>query len=229
MKKKKLLVIFRGINTEYYSNSTITGEKIKNFLSTTNLGSENFKILLPGRLTRWKGQEMFIQSLNLLRTQYGKENFQAIILGSHQGRKVYYKKLLSMVEKYQLSKKIIFLQHFKEIPVVYYISDVVVSPSIEPEAFGRVAVESQSMEKPILASDLGGSKETIIHGKSGFLFKNNNINSLAEHLNSFMEMDKSKLQSIGNEGRKNVLKKFDVEKMCYSTFVEYQKLIKQKK
>tara|TARA_Y100000590_G_scaffold46206_1_gene49023 strand:+ start:9240 stop:10403 length:1164 start_codon:yes stop_codon:yes gene_type:complete len=227
--KKKLLVIFRGINTEYYSNSTITGEKIKNFLSTTNLGSENFKILLPGRLTRWKGQEMFIQSLNLLRTQYGKENFQAIILGSHQGRKVYYKKLLSMVEKYQLSKKIIFLQHFKEIPVVYYISDVVVSPSIEPEAFGRVAVESQSMEKPILASDLGGSKETIIHGKSGFLFKNNNINSLAEHLNSFMEMDKSKLQSIGNEGRKNVLKKFDVEKMCYSTFVEYQKLIKQKK
>ena len=227
--KKKLVVIFRGINTEYYSNSTITDEKTQKIFLTLNLSSETFKILLPGRLTRWKGQEMFIESLNMLRTKYGKENFQAIILGSHQGRKVYYKKLLSMMEKYQLNKKIIFLPHFKETPVIYYISDVVVSSSIEPEAFGRVAVEAQSMEKPILASDLGGSRETIIDGKSGFLFKNNNTQSLAEHLNSLMEIDKSKLQSIGNEGRKNVLRKFDVEKMCYSTFVEYQKLIKQKK
>ena len=224
--KRKLLVIFRGINTEYYSNSTITDEKIKNFLSSSILSSETFKILLPGRLTRWKGQEMFIESLNLLRTQYSKENFQAIILGSHQGRKVYYKKLISTAEKYQLNKKIIFLPHFKDLPVLYYISDLVVSSSIEPEAFGRVAVEAQSMEKPILASDLGGSKETVIDGKSGFLFKNNDSNNLAQHLNNIMEMDKSKLQSIGNEGRKNVLKKFDVEKMCYSTFLEYKKLIK---
>ena len=85
------------------------------------------------------------------------------------------------------------------------------------------------MEKPILASDLGGSKETIINGKSGFLFKNGNPDSLAEHLNNIIEMDKDKLQSIGNEGRKNILIKFDVEKMCQSTFTEYQKLIKQKK
>ena len=227
--KKKLVVIFRGINTEYYSNVSIAHEKINKFFSQFNLSSETFKILLPGRLTRWKGQEMFIESLSLLKTKYNKENFQAIILGSHQGRNVYYKKLLSMVEKNRLSKNVIFLSYFKELPVVYYVADVIVSSSIEPEAFGRVAVEAQSMEKPILASDLGGSKETVIDGKSGFLFKNNNTNSLAEHLNSIIEMDKSKLQSIGNEGRKNVLKKFDVEKMCHSTFAEYQKLISYKK
>ncbi len=225
--KKKLLVIFRGINTEYYSNSNITDDKIKEFSTKFNISSENFKILLPGRLTRWKGQEMFIEALNLLRKEYGIENFQAVILGSHQGRKVYYKKLLSMVERYQLNKKIIFLTHFKEIPIIYYLSDLVVSSSIEPEAFGRVSVEAQSMQKPILASDLGGSKETIMDGKSGFLFKNNNIKSLAENLHKLMVMDKSELQSIGNEGRKNVLKKFDVEKMCYSTFIEYQKLFKK--
>ena len=114
-------------------------------------------------------------------------------------------------------------------PVFYYAIDVVVSSSIEPEAFGRVAVEAQAMQKPILASDLGGSKETVIDGKTGFLFKNNNPDSLAEHLNNIINMDKDKLQSIGNEGRKNVLKKFDVEKMCHSTFSEYQKLVKRKK
>tara|TARA_B100000586_G_scaffold57212_1_gene39173 strand:- start:373 stop:1521 length:1149 start_codon:yes stop_codon:yes gene_type:complete len=224
--KKKLLVIFRGINTEYFDNSNITNEKVQKLCSFLNLNSEKFKILLPGRLTRWKGQEMFIESLNLLKSKHNKENFQAIILGSHQGRKVYFKKLISMVEKYKLNQDVFFLEHYKEMPVVYYISDTVVSSSIEPEAFGRISVEAQAMRRPILASDHGGSKETIIEGKSGFLFKNNNPESLAENLNKLMETDKDKLQSIGNEGRKNVLRKFDVEKMCYSTFLEYKKLIK---
>ena len=82
------------------------------------------------------------------------------------------------------------------------------------------------MQKPIIASNLGGSKETIVDGKTGFLFKNGNSDSLAKHLNSVIEMDKDKLQSIGNEGRKKILLKFDVEKMCQSTFAEYKKLLK---
>ena len=225
-KKKRLLVIFRGINTEYFDNSNITSDKVKNFYSSIKISSENFKILLPGRLTRWKGQEMFIEALGILKNKYNKENFQAIILGSHQGRKVYFKKLISLVEKHKLKDKFFFLQHVKEMPVAYYISDVVVSASIEPEAFGRISVEAQSMRRPILASNHGGSTETIVNGKSGFLFNNNNSESLAENLNNLMEMDKDKLQSIGNEGRKNILKKFDVEQMCYSTFLEYKKLIK---
>ena len=196
------------------------------FYSSLNLSSERFKILLPGRLTRWKGQEIFIESLNLLKTKYNKENFQAIILGSHQGRKVYFKKLISAVERHKLKKEVFFIEHLKEMPVAYYVSDVVVSSSIEPEAFGRVSVEAQAMRRPILASNHGGSKETIVDGKSGFFFENNNPESLAENLNKLMEMDKDKLQSIGNEGRKNILKKFDVEKMCYSTFLEYKKLVK---
>ncbi len=224
--KKRLLVIFRGINTEYFDNSNITNDKVQNVYSTLNLSSEKFKILLPGRLTRWKGQEMFIESLNLLKKKYKKENFQGIILGSHQGRTVYFKKLISLIEKYGLKRDIIFIKHIKEMPVAYYVSDIVVSSSIEPEAFGRISVEAQAMRRPILASNHGGSKETIVNGKSGFLFDNNNPESLAENLNKLMEMDKDKLQSIGNEGRKNILKKFDVEQMCYSTFLEYKKLIK---
>ena len=224
--QKRLLVIFRGINTEYFDNSNITNEKVKSFKSLVNFNTEKFKILLPGRLTRWKGQEMFIESLKLLKTKYRKENFQAIILGSHQGRSVYFKKLVSLIEKYNLKNNIFFLQHAKEMPVAYYISDVVVSSSIEPEAFGRISVEAQAMRRPILASDHGGSKETIVNGKSGFLFENEKPEALAENLNKLMEMDKDKLQSIGNEGRKNILKKFDVEQMCNSTFIEYKKLIK---
>ena len=227
--KKKLLVIFRGINTEYYSKSSISDEKVEKFNSVLKLQNETFKILLPGRLTKWKGQEMFLASLSLLKTKYYKTNFKGIILGSHQGRKVYFKKLLAMVEQYRLKDNVVFLNFCEDMPIAYYSSDVVVSASIEPEAFGRVAVEAQAMQRPILASDLGGSKETIVNGKSGILFKNGNPDSLAENLNNIIEMDKDKLQSIGNEGRKNILIKFDVEKMCQSTFTEYQKLLKQKK
>ena len=111
-------------------------------------------------------------------------------------------------------------------PSAYALSDLVVSSSIEPEAFGRVSVEAQAMEKVIVASDIGGSKETILNEKSGFLYKSDDPRELAKTLNRVMDLDKETLNSIGIEGRKNVIKKFDVEKMCHTTFSEYQKLLK---
>ena len=110
-------------------------------------------------------------------------------------------------------------------PLAYSLADVVVSASIEPEAFGRVSVEAQAMGKPIIASDLGGSKETILKGKSGFLYKHDDPRQLAKVLNTVIELDQDTLNSIGNEGRKNVSKKFDVEAMCDSTLREYKKLL----
>ena len=111
-------------------------------------------------------------------------------------------------------------------PLAYAISDIVVSSSVEPEAFGRVAVEAQAMQKPIVASNIGGSLETILEKKSGFLYKYDDPRELAKTLNSVMELDKDSLNLIGIEGRKNVSKKFDVEKMCQTTFTEYKKLLK---
>ena len=110
-------------------------------------------------------------------------------------------------------------------PLAYSLADVVVSTSIEPEAFGRVAVESQSMGKPIIASDIGGSKETILNKKSGFLYKHDDARQLAKTLHTVIELDQDSLKSMGNEGRKNITKKFDVEAMCDSTLREYKKLL----
>ena len=157
---------------------------------------------------------------------YNITNFQALILGSDQGRKVYKKKLINLVERYNLNKKIKFISHCKEMPLAYSISDVVVSASIEPEAFGRVSVEAQSMGKIIVASDIGGSKETIINKKSGFLYKHDDPRELAKILNTVMQLSQEELKSMGNEGRKNITKKFDVETMCQSNLKEYKRLIK---
>ena len=91
--------------------------------------------------------KLFIEAINILIEDYNKSNFQAIILGSDQGRNVYSKKLFSLVERYQLNKRVKFVPYCKEMPIAYSISDIVVSSSVEPEAFGRVAVEAQGNGK----------------------------------------------------------------------------------
>ena len=224
-RKKKLRVIFRGINIDYYNQKNISILKKEKIKKEWELISNKFTILMPGRLTYWKGQEKLIEALNILIEDYNNSNFQTVILGSDQGRKVYTKKLINLVERYGLSKKIKFINHCSEMPLAYSLADVVVSASIEPEAFGRVSVESQAMGKPIVASNLGGSKETILNGKSGFLYKHNDARELAKALNKVLELDQDALNSIGNEGRKNITKKFDVEAMCDSTLREYKKLL----
>ncbi|MEC6987099.1 MAG: glycosyltransferase family 4 protein [Pseudomonadota bacterium] len=225
-KKKKLRVIFRGINIDYFNQKNISILKQEKLKREWELSSEKFTILLPGRLTNWKGQIKFIESLNILIEDYNITNFQAILLGSDQGRKVYRKKLLSLIERYSLTKKIKFINHCREMPLAYSLADVVVSASIEPEAFGRVAVEAQSMGKPIIASNIGGSKETVLNKKSGFLYKFDDPRELAKNLNTVMQLNDEELKLMGNEGRKNITKKFDVEAMCDSNLREYKKLLK---
>ena len=225
-KAKKLRVIFRGINVDYYHQKNISMLKQEKLKQEWSLSSNKFTILLPGRLTYWKGQEKFIESLNILIEDYNITNFQAIILGSDQGRKVYSKKLINLVERYNLNKKIKFISHCKEMPLAYSLADVVVSASIEPEAFGRVSVEAQSMGKPIIASNIGGSKETIVNKKTGFLYQHDDPRELAKNLNTVILLSPDELKNMGNEGRKNITKKFDVETMCQSNLKEYRRLIK---
>jgi len=224
-KKKKLLVIFRGININYFNPQKILPIKMDKFSQQHNIDRNKFIILLPGRLTYWKGQKIFIETMKLLSEKKDIPLFQAIILGSEQGRNVYKKRLMDLVQQHRLNRIIRFIDRCEEMPVAYGIANLVCSCSFEPEAFGRVAVESQSMQIPIIASDIGGSKETIINGKTGYLFKNNDPIDLANSIVMVMQKDYNSIKSIGFEGRKNVLKKFDVDKMCQSTFTEYKKLI----
>ena len=124
-----------------------------------------------------------------------------------------------------MTKQVKFINHCKDMALAYKVSNIIISSSIEPEAFGRVAVEAQSMEKLIIASNIGGSRETIIDEKTGYLFKSNDPKSLSEKILKALNLDISTLKTIGIEGRKNIVNKFNVEKMCFSTYSEYKKLI----
>ena len=223
--KKKFLVIFRGINVDYFDSSTTLDSEENRLISDWEVDKNKKTILMPGRLTAWKGQETFIEALNLVNKELGYDSFNAVILGSDQGRDIYTKKIKRLAEQYRLTSQLKFIEHCKNMPLAYKISDIVVSASVEPEAFGRVAVEAQSMEKPIIASDIGGSNETITDNVTGFLFQSGNAEALSKKIIEALQLDESRLKSIGIEGRKNIIKKFNVEKMCFSTYSEYKKLL----
>ena len=223
--QKKFLVIFRGINVDYFDSSTKLENDEKNLLQKWNIHDEKKIILMPGRLTSWKGQELFIEAINLVKIELGYEAFHAVILGNDQGRDLYKKKLIRLTEQYHLTNQIKFIDHCNDMALAYKVSDIIVSASIEPEAFGRVAVEAQSMEKLIIASNIGGSNETIIDEKTGFLFKSGDAESLSKKIIHGLTMDETSINLMGKEGRNNIIKKFNVEKMCFSTYSEYKRLL----
>ena len=223
--KKKFLVIFRGINVDYFDSSTTLENDEKKLLKQWDIEKDKKIILLPGRLTSWKGQEVFIEAVNLINIELGYEAFYTVILGSDQGRELYKKKLIRLSEQYRMSKQIRFIDHCKNMALAYKVSDIIVSASNEPEAFGRVSVEAQSMGKPIVASNIGGSNETVIDEKTGFLFESNNAKSLSKQILRVLNMDETSLKMMGIEARKNVTQRFNVEKMCFSTYSEYKRLL----
>ena len=223
--KKKFLVIFRGINVDYFDPSTTLESEEDNLRLSWEVPLDKKLILLPGRLTAWKGQEVFIEALDLVNKELGYQSFYAVILGSDQGRDVYTKKIKRLAEQHRLTPQLKFIKHCKNMPLAYKLADLVVSASIEPETFGRVAIESQSMEKLIIASNIGGSNETIVNNETGFLFESGNPESLSKKIVEALNLDESRMKSMGIKGRKNIIKKFNVEKMCFSTYSEYKKLL----
>jgi glycosyltransferase involved in cell wall biosynthesis len=216
--KKKFLVIYRGINTEYYNPRKIKGSDEQKLIKKWGIDKNKKIILLPGRLTEWKGHEIFLDALNQLKSKKPETEFTAIILGSDQGRNIYKKKLERLVDQFRLSNDVKFIDNFDLMPIAYKISDLIISSSIEPESFGRISVEAQSMEKPIIASNIGGSIETIENDKTGFLFESGNSNKLCEKMIEILNLSEVTLNGIGSAGRNNVIKKFNVEKMCFSTY-----------
>lgn len=223
--KAKSSVVKRGIDAKYFSNKNVSEDEKDKLKQSLNIPKEKFIILLPGRLTYWKGQKLFIEALNILNSENKLDQAYSLIIGGHQGRIDFKKQLVEMIKDYKLQDKLMIAHGLNKMPVAYSISNLVLSCSIEPEAFGRVSIESQAMEKPILASDIGGSLETVINNKTGWLFKNNDPRDLAEKINTIMNTDKEVLNSIGKQGRKNIKENFTRELMVSRTLEIYKSLV----
>lgn len=218
-------LIKRGIDEQYFNSSNIQEQDKETLRKEMGFSNKNFLVLLPGRLSSWKGQILFIEAANYLKTQNKLSNIFFIILGDSQGRHDYESDLQKLILSYKLVDKVRLVKPLQSMALAYAFANLVVSASIEPEAFGRVSIEAQAMEKPILASAIGGSIETVIDKKTGWLFKSNNTEDLADNIYNISKMEESALKIVGAEGRRNVSENYTKDKMCLKTLEIYDSLV----
>jgi len=222
---KLVRLVKRGIDENYFDPFNVENAEKEKIRKEMGFSDQNFLVLLPGRLTNWKGQKIFIEAANFLKMQDKLSNIFFIILGDSQGRNSYVTELHSLISKFKLVDKVRIIKPMNNMPLAYSFVNLVVSASIEPEAFGRVSIEAQAMQKPILASSIGGSIETIIEGETGWLFKASSVEDLADNIYKISKKEKSEIEKIGLKGRQNVCENFTKSKMCLKTLEIYESLV----
>ncbi|MBQ4200499.1 MAG: glycosyltransferase family 4 protein [Kiritimatiellae bacterium] len=218
----KLVCIPRGADTDFFRPDAVSPDvALAKKTLQYRFAPETPVITLPGRLTRWKGQTVFIEALSKMRHR----RVGALILGSDQGRFEYSEHLREMASRLSEDTRVVFRDYTREIHVVYALSDIVVNASSEqPEAFGRTIPEAQAMGKIVVATAHGGACETIEDGKTGFLVPPGDASAMAEKLDEILDSSPEKLDAIRAAAVESVRAKYSVEKMCESTIALYREL-----
>ena len=219
--ESKIRLIHRCVNMENFNVETTSAERMIKYLEDNNIPEDKPILTLIGRLTNWKGQKLLIEALNLI----DNEDFFCVIIGDDQGRKKYSSELRKMIAHYNMTDRFLFIRNVKDIPAAMMVSDVVLSTSIEPEAFGRIAIEGQAMGRVVVASNIGGSVETVIDGVTGRLYESTSAKALAEAIDWALHLSTDEREKIGAAGIKNVKEHFTKQIMCDKTIEVYKELI----
>ena len=164
---------------------------------------------------------MLIEALSKVKNK----DFYCLIVGSDQGRVHYTEELKDLVHKYKLDAKVQFIDHSFDIPALLMLSDIVLSTAIQPEAFGRAAIEGQAMGKIVLASNIGGSLDNTIDGVTGKLFESNNAKSLAKAIDWALTLPADEKKKISKAAIKNVKDNFTKQIMCDKTIAVYHEIL----
>lgn len=220
----KLRLIHRCADIERFSPEALTQARLIKKIEEYNIADDKPVLLLPGRITRWKGQHILIHALHLMKNQ----NYYCIIAGDSQGRQEYLEYLKKLAHKYKLEGRIGFFGRYTDAPALMMNATVILSTAIEPEAFGRISVEGQAMGKIVVASNIGGTLDTIIDGKTGKLYQYDNPQALADALDWALSLSPEEAKKISQAGIKNVKEHFTKQIMCDKTIEVYREVVNQK-
>ena len=218
---ESIIVIPRGIDLEKFNVENISGERIISLAKKWRLKDGVPVVMLPGRLTKWKGHMIFIEAIRKLKDR----KIACLIVGSDQGRHQYRQSLQDEINRLELSPIIHLIDHCDDMPAAYMLADIVVSASVEPEAFGRVAAEAQSLGRMVIATNHGGAKETIIDGMTGWLVEPGNSSELAEKIGMLMEYPNQERLRFAEHASQYVRDNFSKQVMSYKTLQVYNEVI----
>ena len=223
IKRDKITVIHRGVNLNEFKSENISDEERLKFLHNNGLSEKDFKILLPGRITRWKGHKTAIKALKKVNV----ENQKLVICGGWKGKEDYFEELNKLALDLQIESKIIFTNTVSNMPLAYEASDIVLNTSTEPETFGRVTAEAGAMCKPVIATNIGGSVEIVKNGETGYLVTPDNDEELAEKIEILFKdlSDATKKQKISKSARQHISNNFSLQLMCSETLKIYDEML----
>jgi len=217
----KIRLIHRGVDIDAFDPEKVTTARLIQFSKSWNLPEDRPIVLLPARLTRWKGQLVMIEALAKL----GRTDLVCLFVGSDQGRTGYREELERKIREHGLTGVVRLTDHCAEMPVAYRLATVVVSPAIEPEAFGRVIVEAQAMGKPVIISAAGACRETVLEGETGWVVPPGDADGLAHALEQALSLPPERLEEVGKRARAFVESRYTKTRMCEATLAVYAELL----
>lgn len=218
----RIVTIPRGIDMTRFCRAAITPERLRNLRTTWGIAEGQKIILLPARVSRIKGHSVLIEAMGRLAAAGESHLPVAVMIGDDQGRSDYRRDMQDLIARHGLDAHVRLLDHCADMPAAYALSDLVVMPSIVPEGFGRVPVEAQAMGVPVIASDLGATRETVQHGQTGWLFPAGDAAALADRLHAALAQSATERDAMASAARSHALERFDKESMVARTLEVYE-------
>ena len=219
----RVIAIPRGIDLAAFDPGAVAPERVAALRRLWGLDARP-TVLLAGRLTRWKGQGLMLEALARLKARGGGDPV-LVLAGDDQGRTGYRAELQAQAERLGVAEAVRLVGHVEDMPAAYLAADLAAAPSLEPEAFGRTAVEPQAMGRPVLAADHGGARETVLDGQTGWLVAPGDPDAWADALEAAVDAGPHAWARMGREGRVRARDLYSVEAMTRATLEVYRRLI----
>ena len=222
----KVVAIPRGVDLNRFDPERVSPERVERVLQAWGVAPDDgrVRILLAGRLTRWKGQLLLVDAAERLRVK-GRDDFLIVLAGDDQGRDAYRAEILRAVRDAGLTDHVRLAGHCEDMPAAYLAADLAVAPSLDPEAFGRTAVEPQAMGRPVLAADHGAPRETVIAGETGWLVAPGDADAWARALETAITAGPEGRAAMGAAGRARARALYSVEAMGAATLDVYARVL----
>lgn len=224
---EKVVAIPRGVDLSRFEPGMVGCDRVKGLAQAWGVAPDErrLKVLLAGRLTRWKGQGLMIEAMTLLKAR-GEDRILLLLAGDDQGRKGYRAELTDAIAAAGLEDRVKLVGHCDDMPAAYMLADLAIAPSLEPEAFGRTAVEPQVMGRPVMAADHGATRETVVPGETGWLVKPGDAEAWANALLDAAEAGASRRQGMGQAARARARRLYSVDAMCEATLDVYARVLR---
>jgi len=221
---RNIRLIHRGVALEKFHPTTISPAQIIKVSAQWRLPDGASVVMLPGRITRWKGHHVLIDAMAKL----NRPDVFCVFIGSDQGRTEYREELEKAIQEKNLGGQIRIIDHCDDMPAAYMLATVVVSASTDPEGFGRIPIEAQAMGRPIVATDHGGAQETILRNETGWLVPSNNSDEMAQAIEEALNLTPEQRSVLATRAMAHIAHNFTKELMADKTLNVYAELLQEK-